>query len=126
MSDFTFTDLKVGGRLTAACEAVGSGHLNRAAGIFAEIADDLYREATEEGLLNDDISAEEDWSTPLPEKTLPALGKAEPQDLQMCSRNVHAFGEPDPVSGWRTCQICGTVNVAPPGGGPVGLGSGGR
>jgi hypothetical protein len=29
------------------------------------------------------------------------------------------YGAPDPTSGWRTCSICGNVNVAPPGGGPV-------
>jgi len=41
MSSITAADLKLGGRLVAACDAIGAGHLRRAAGIFAEISDDL-------------------------------------------------------------------------------------
>ena len=128
MSSFTFADHKLGGRLMAACDAIGAGHLRKAAGIFGELADDLNMEAeATTGLLAPD---EDDWSAPLPEAEKPLYqrmqeaAKAEPQDLQMCARNVHNYGPPDPVSGWRTCGICGSVNVAPPGGGPVDLGSG--
>lgn len=117
MSDFTFADHKLGGRLTAACEAVGHGHLRRAAGIFSEIADDLNVEAeATTGLLAPD---EDDWSAPMPAKPIPVAPQASTADLQMCARNVHSYGAPDPVSGWRTCTACGNVNVAPPGGGPV-------
>lgn len=123
MSSFTAADLKLGGRLVAACDAMGAGHLNKAAGIFAEIADDLNQEATATGLLADEPAIEDDWSAPMPAMQQP-VRKAEPADLQMCARNVHTYGPPDPVSGWRTCSICGSVNVAPPGGGPVDLGSG--
>lgn len=117
MSSFTAADLKLGGRLVAACDAIGAGHLRRAAGIFNEVADDLNAEAeTTSGLLAPD---EDDWSAPMPEKPKPAVS---PQDLQMCSRNVHSYGAPDPVSGWRTCANCGNVNVAPPGDGPIDIG----
>ena len=112
MSSITAADLKLGGRLVAACDAIGAGHLRRAAGIFAECADDLNSEAeVATGLLAPD---EDDWSAPLPDKPKP-VSQAQPVDLQMCSRNVHAYGLPDPSSGWRTCSICGNVNVAPPG-----------
>lgn len=121
MSAFTAADLKLGGRLQAACDAIGAGHLRRAAGIFNEIADDLNSEAeATTGLLAPD---EDDWSVPLsppPRAAMPVKGT--PADLQMCARNVHSYGEPDPVSGWRTCSTCGNVNVAPPGGGPVDIG----
>lgn len=132
MTSFTAADLKLGGRLVAACDALGLGHLNRAAGIFNEIADDLNNEATQAGLLAPDEPAEDDWSAPLPaapqsdllvDRMMASAAQAEPVDLQMCSRNVHSFGAPDPVSGWRTCSACGTVNVAPPGGGPVDMSS---
>ncbi len=110
MSAITFSDLKLGGRLTAACEAVAAGHLRRAAGIFAEVADDLNQEAeSTTGLL---APEEDDWSAPMPVKA--AVRQPEPQDLQMCSRNVHAYGALDPVTGWRECSVCGNVNVAPP------------
>ena len=118
MSSITAADLKLGGRLVAACDAIGAGHLRRAAGIFAEISDDLNVEAeTGDGLLAPD---EDDWSAPLTAAIrsgdmIVSGAMPAPQDLQMCSRNVHSFGEPDPVSGWRTCSSCGQVNVAPPG-----------
>ncbi len=122
MSSITAADLKLGGRLVAACDAIGQGHLRRAAGIFAEVADDLNSEAeATTGLLAPD---EDDWSSPMPEKPKPAAVQAGPQDLQMCARMVHSYGAPDPVSGWRTCSTCGYVNIAPPGGGAVDLGSG--
>ena len=121
MSSITFTDLKLGGRITAACDAVAAGHLRRAAGIFAEVADDLNVEAEAgDGLLAPD---EDDWSAPLPAKPGaldPAKGPhtvngpPAPADLQMCSRGVHSYGQPAPGSGWRTCAVCGNVNVAPP------------
>jgi hypothetical protein len=113
MSSFTFADLKLGGRLTAACDAVGAGHLRKAAGLFNEVADDLNTEAeATTGLLAPD---EDDWSAPLPEAPKPAPApQAAPADLQACARNVHSYGAPDPVSGWRTCSACGIVNVAPP------------
>ena len=120
MSSFTAADLKLGGRLVAACDAIGAGHLRRAAGIFAEIADDLNREAEEAtGLL---AEAEDDWSAPLPANPHP-LHTAQIADLQMCARGVHAFGTPDPVSGWRTCSACGQVNITPAGGGPIDMGA---
>lgn len=115
MSSFTFADHKLGGRLMAACDAMAAGHLRKAAGIFNEVADDLNIEAeSATGLLAPD---EDDWSAPLPEikplyERMQELSQA--ADLQMCARNVHAYGPPDPVSGWRTCGMCGSVNVAPP------------
>lgn len=122
MSSITSADLKLGGRLVAACDALGAGHLNRAAGIFAEIADDLNREATEAGLLAPEEPAEDDWSAPLPQAK-PLFERmretAVAADLTSCSRGAHAFGAPAPVTGWRTCSLCGYVNVAPPDGGPV-------
>jgi hypothetical protein len=109
MSSFTAADLKLGGRLVAACDAVAENHLRRAAGIFAEIADDLNSEAeATTGLLAPD---EDDWSVPLPAPKPASVMQASPADLQMCARNVHSYGEPDPVSGWRTCSICGTASV---------------
>lgn len=112
MTSITAADLKLGGRLTAACDAIASNHLNRAAGIFAEIADDLNQEATEQGLLADD-EGDEKQVTSSPSIPAPAQAVAEPADLQMCSRNVHSFGQPD-SNGWRHCQVCGMVNVSPP------------
>ncbi len=112
MSSITAADLKLGGRLVAACDALGLGHLRRAAGIFNEIADDLNSEAeATTGLLAPD---EDDWSVPMPETPKPLPIQAGPADLQMCARNVHSYGSPDPMSGWRTCAVCGNVNVAPP------------
>ena len=112
MSGFTAADLKTGGRLIAACDAVGSGHLRRAAAIFAEIVEELNREAEEtDGLLEDE------WSVPLPEPTQivnVAPGGMNTVDLQMCARGVHAFSPPDPATGWRTCAGCGQVNITAP------------
>lgn len=126
MSSFTFADLKLGGRLTAACEAIAAGHLNRAAGIFSEIADDLNQEATANGLLADEPLAEEDWSAPLPESPKLLFEKmqqtAQAADLTSCSRGAHLFGPPAPVTGWRECTACGYVNVAPPDGGAIDMG----
>lgn len=124
MSSFTAADLKLGGRLVAACDAIGAGHLRRAAGIFNEIADDLNQEAeAATGLLAPD---EDDWSAPLPlaPTPMPAVAPSYTQtmDLQMCARNVHSYGPPDPTTGWRTCAACGNVNVAPPDGGPIDMG----
>lgn len=122
MSSFTFADNKLGGRLTAAVDAIGAGHLNRAAGILAEIADEFNQEATSTGLL-----AEEDGPTsPINGREIldraaaaltppPQLATSSaPADLQMCARGVHSYGATDPVSGWRECATCGNVNVAPP------------
>jgi len=123
MSSFTAADLKLGGRLIAACDAIGAGHLRRAAGIFNEIADDLNSEAEDTtGLL---APGEDDWSAPLPLFKAPvaAVKQAAPADLQMCARGVHSFGGPDPVSGWRTCASCGNVNITPPDGGPIDMGA---
>lgn len=114
MSSFTFADHKMGGRLQAAVDAIGAGHLNRAAGIFAEIADTLNQEATEAGLLAEDV--EEIAPDPVVQPEPPAHVQTsfpEPADLRMCSRNVHNYGQPD-SNGWRHCQICGVVNVSPP------------
>ena len=124
MSSITAADLKLGGRLVAACDAIGAGHLRRAAGIFNEIADDLNGEAEDAtGLLAPDA---DDWSAPLPLFTAPAptpQKASAPADLQMCARNVHAFGPPAAVTGWRTCSVCGSVNIAPPDGGPIDMGA---
>jgi hypothetical protein len=102
---FTFADNKLGGRLTAACDAIGQGHLRRAAGIFNEISEELNVEAEEaDGLLG-----EEQEPPPQPEPQPTAQPNA--MDLQSCARNVHMYGAPDPVTSWRTCQVCGSVNV---------------
>lgn len=119
MSSITAADLKLGGRLIAACDAIGQGHLRRAAGIFNEVADDLNSEAeATTGLLAPD---EDDWSAPLPaaQPIAPPVQPVAAADLQMCARNVHSYGPPDPVTGWRTCGACGNVNVAPPDGGAL-------
>lgn len=116
MSSITAADLRFGGRLTAACDAIAESHLNRAAGIFAEVADELNQEATANGLLADEpapVPAE-------PVKPVPASPVATPQqvtpmDLQSCARNAHSYGAPD-SNGWRHCLVCGVVNVAPPDG----------
>lgn len=126
MSSITAADLKLGGRLVAACDAIGDGHLRRAAGIFAEIADDLNVEAeATTGLLSEDegegVQVISPPSLPVPVQA-PQM-PPDPRDLQMCARNVHAYGAPDPVSGWRTCSVCGNVNVAPPGDGPIDTGA---
>lgn len=115
MSAFTFADNKLGGRLTAACDAIGTGHLRRAAGIFNEIADDLNSEAeATTGLLSDEVEAPAPIVRP-PEPAAPQLATTSaPADLQMCGRGVHSFGPTDPTSGWRECSSCGQVNVAPP------------
>lgn len=115
MSSFTFADNKLGGRLTACCEAIGAGHLRRAAGIFNEIADDLNGEAeATTGLLSEEAEAAP-VVAPAPEPPAPQLAvSAQPVDLQMCARGVHPYGDPDPVSGWRTCPVCEMVNVSPP------------
>lgn len=120
MSSITAADLKLGGRLVAACDAMGQGHLRKAAGIFMEISGDLNLEAEQTtGLLAPD---EDDWSAPLP--PAPQPGRLASQgDLQMCARNVHAWGPPAPVTGWRTCAVCGQVNITPPGGGPIDMGA---
>jgi hypothetical protein len=129
MTSFTAADLKLGGRLIAACDAMGAGHLTRAAGIFAEISDDLNAEALTApgGLLAPED--DDDWSAPLPPKPGPGpttqhrAPVANSADLQMCARNVHAFGPADPVSGWRTCGVCGQVNITGPSTGPIDLGA---
>jgi hypothetical protein len=133
MSSITAADLKLGGRLIAACDAMGQGHLNRAAGIFMEISGDLSQEALTApgGLLAPDEDADPDaWmAAPMPKPATPqpapapAQAYSDPAALQMCARNVHAWGSPAPVTGWRTCGVCGSVNVAPPGDGPVDLGA---
>lgn len=115
MTSVTAADLKLGGRIIAACDAVGAGHLRRAAGIFNEVADDLNAEAEmTTGLLSEEAQE----SAPVvraPQPSAPQLATASaPADLQMCGRNVHSYGAPDPVSGWRECSACGVVNVAPP------------
>jgi hypothetical protein len=115
MSSITFADNKTGGRFTAAADAIAAGHLNRAAGILAEVADELNVEATEAGLLSEEVEAP---VVPPPETygkpPMPLGPPAEPVDLQMCGRGVHSFGPSDPISGWRECAVCGQVNVSPP------------
>lgn len=114
MSSMTAVDLKFGGRLIAACDAVGEGHLNRAAGILAEIVDELNQEATANGLLSEEVEVPT-FAPVKPKPAAPQLATASaPADLQMCARGVHSFGDPAPVTGWRTCSVCETVNVAPP------------
>jgi hypothetical protein len=129
MSSITAADLKLGGRLVAACDAIGQGHLRRAAGIFNEIADDLNGEAeattgllAEEGESTAGASPVQVNSPPSPPAHVQPP-QPSTSDLQMCARNVHAYGHPDPVSGWRTCGVCGNVNVAPPGNGPIDMGA---
>lgn len=118
---FTFADNKLGGRLTAACDAIGAGHLHKAASIFSEITEELNAEATaaamneNEGVRNtmEDYMTEIDEAKSVTSSPSPPP-HAKPADLQMCARNVHSYGAADPVSGWRTCSVCGNVNVAPP------------
>lgn len=114
MSSFTFADNKLGGRLTAVVDAIGAGHLRRAAGIFNELADDLNAEAeSETGLLSEELQ-EPGPIVRAPEPVTPQLATSSaPADLQFCARNVHSFGAPD-SNGWRECSVCGSVNVAPP------------
>lgn len=116
MSSFTFADHKFGGRFTASVDAIGAGHLNRAAGILAEIVDELNQEATTAGLLADDVALPAPVAAPPVAPAVPQLAtaSARPIDMTSCSRNVHSYGATDPISGWRTCSTCGTVNVAPP------------
>lgn len=113
MSSITFADNKTGGRIQAACDAIAAGHFNRAAGILAEVADELNVEATEAGLLS-----EVEESAPVVAPVIPPLSVTmqggAPADLQMCGRGVHSFGPLDPISGWRECTTCGQVNVSPP------------
>lgn len=124
MSSFTFADNKLGGRLQAAADAIAAGKLRTAAGIFNEVAEELNIEAeSTDGLMAEEepgvgFLAAEDSSFPRAREmaaeaalTKPVQGTA--MDLQMCARNVHAYGAPD-SNGWRTCSICGSVNVAPP------------
>ena len=40
----------------------------------------------------------------------PAIGGS--QNLLSCSRGAHAYGPLD-GRGWRTCTVCGQVNIAP-------------
>jgi hypothetical protein len=109
---FTQADLKLGGRLVLACDAIGENKLRKAAGIFAEVAGDLNLEAEQgSGLL---APEEDDWSATYPAAVNPA---ATAQNLQMCARNVHAWG-PIYFEGGQArsmCAVCGTVNVAPRG-----------
>lgn len=132
MSSITAADLKLGGRLVAACDAIGAGHLHKAAGIFSEIADELNQEALHTtGLLAPD---EDDWSAPLPDARVDPrtpyptivsmIAQASPADLQSCARGVHSFSTPDIHTGWRQCVACGMVNIAGGAGGPIDLGSG--
>lgn len=119
MSSITAADLKLGGRLVAACDAIGAGHLRRAAGIFNEIADDLNIEAeSTDGLMADegDLLAKEPEPAPQPppQPQLQMQPTMASVDLQMCMKNVHNYGEVDKATGWRHCLICGVVNVAPP------------
>ena len=122
MSSITAADLKLGGRLTAACDAIGANRLRTAAGILMEVAGELSIEAeTTDGLLAPDP---DDWSAPLPAPARPAQPPtrlASSGELQMCARNVHAYGPTD-TNGWSTCQVCGIVNVASAQGGPIDLG----
>lgn len=114
MNSITFADNRLGGRIVAACDAIAADHLNRAAGIFAEIADELNQAATAAGLLSEEAQAAP-VVAPSPEPAAPQLATSiAPADLQMCNRGVHSFGPSDPVSGWRECTACGQVNVAPP------------
>lgn len=115
MSSITAADLKLGGRIIAACDAVGEGHLRRAAGIFNEIADDLNSEAeATTGLLSEEAEAQPVAAPPPLVSALALVTSAQPVDLQMCARGVHSYGPSDPISGWRECATCGNVNVAPP------------
>jgi hypothetical protein len=116
MTSITAADLKLGGRLTAACDAIAENKLRTAAGIFLEIGGDLNVEAeTSDGLL---APEEDDWSVVRQPAASPAPNSA---SLQMCSRGVHSYGPID-NRGWATCAVCGNVNVAPDRGGPVDMG----
>lgn len=117
MSSITFADNKLGGRIVAACDAMAAGHLHKAASIFSEITEELNAEATAS-------LSEEEAESSMPVNSSPSPpAHAQHQDLQMCARNVHSYGEPDPMTGWRECRVCGNVNVAPPGDGPIDMGA---
>ena len=128
MSSFTFADNKLGGRFTAIVDAIGAGHLRKAAGILNEVADDLNAEAeATTGLLAPDEPDEPvEWpmkptaQPPIPSSPIQAapslMVQHQPTDTLSCSRGAHFFGPPDPVSGWYTCGTCGYVVVTPPGG----------
>lgn len=120
MTSITAADLKLGGRLVAACDAIAAGHLHKAASIFSEITDELNAEATanamseEEGAQVDKSDAISVSVAPPPSVNSPPSPPTHaPADLQMCARNVHQYGAAD-SNGWRACLVCGYVNVAPP------------
>lgn len=110
MTSITAADLKLGGRLVAACDAIGAGHLHKAASIFSEITEELNAEATASAMSEEQTEGVEKQVTSPPSPPVHA-----PADLQMCARNVHQYGAAD-SNGWRACTICGYVNVAPPDG----------
>ena len=119
MSSITQADLKLGGRLQKACDALAENKLRTAAGIFLEIGGDLNVEAeTSTGLL---APEEEDWSVVKPPPPNPYQTAV---NLAMCARNIHADGPID-ARGYATCAVCGRVNIAPKDpnspGGPVDL-----
>ena len=118
MSSITAADLKLGGRLVAACDAIAAGHLHKAASIFSEITEELNAEATVTAM-----SAEEGAENSTAQVISPPSTPAHTGDLQSCARGAHFFGAPDPVTGWRTCGVCGSVNVTPPGDGPIDVGA---
>lgn len=111
---YSAADLRLGGRLQAACDAMGANKLRTAAGIFMEIAGDLNVEAeATDGLLAAD---DDEWSVIKQPAKPDVIARA--ADLQMCARGVHAWGALD-NRGWATCQACGMVNTTPKPGGPV-------
>lgn len=124
MTSITAADLKLGGRLVAAADAMAAGKLRTAAGIFLEIGNDLNLEAENvDGLLSDEPE-QKGVGFLAPEQPPEPQVKGAPTDLQSCSRGAHSFGPTDRISGWRTCQLCGQVNVAPPeNNGPIDLGA---
>jgi hypothetical protein len=113
MSSFTFADHKLGGTHHGCVRCGWAGHLNRAAGILAtRLSTSLTRRPLTAGLLSEE--AEAPAPVVRPEPPAPQLAtSSQPIDMQMCARNVHAYGAPDQISGWRTCSTCGQVNVAP-------------
>ena len=118
MSSITQADLKLGGRLQLACDALAENKLLTAAGIFNEIGGDLNAEATAASMSDPD-----DWSVEIPQARNPY---DTPENKAMCARGVHGWGPI--VNGAATCMVCGMVNIAPKdpnqpngGGGPIAM-----
>lgn len=120
MSSFTFADNKTGGRLQAAADAIGAGKLRTAAGIFMELANELYVEAeTTDGLMADEGDALVIDQPVSPDPPAPTMQTPMNLDTASCAKGAHSFPQVPDSNGWYACQACGYVVVTPPGDGSV-------